>query len=148
MAALKQARARYPGPVGQDPVLRGYEIKSALELDDLTYRKLSTLIFSEGWFFKGGSGDVDGDWTQNIAASILRMDRVETIHDYFNAVAEHRFGPAYVPSHQVAAPHPNWGRAEPIRRWLANREVSAGDLLIIGILGSVVAGIVLWLVTR
>ena len=147
VTALRLARTHYPAKSGQEPTVHGHDIKSALELDDLAYRKLSTLFFNEGWFFKGGSGDVEDDWERKIAASILRMDGVETIEDYLDAVAEHRFGPAY-----VAAPAPTRTPREPrpaaIKRWLGKRDVSAGDLLAIGIAGSVIAGLVVWLITR
>ena len=97
VAAMKEAVRRYPGePHERPPVLQGSALKEALNLDDAEYRTLSTLLFSESWFFGNGSGNADGDWTRAIRAEILVLKDVTNIEGYLDAVARYRFGPRQI----------------------------------------------------
>ncbi|MGI8557487.1 MAG: hypothetical protein ACR2ND_04120 [Solirubrobacteraceae bacterium] len=114
-------------------------------LDDATYQKVSTLVSAEGWFFNGGGGDLDGDWYRYIRAEILQLRGVADIADYLDAVASYRFGPPEIEA--PPSPEPEVALIRRPREWLAKREVSVLDLLLITIVGTIVAGIVVWIVT-
>jgi hypothetical protein len=125
-------------------VLSGFAVKDRLGLDDSTYVKVSSLVWREPWFFAGGSGNVDDDWQYNVRAEVLLAEGLEHIDDYLEAVARYRFGPPAVP---IEARNASRGRFAHIpRRWLAKRDLTARDYLVIAIASSVVAGAVLWLV--
>lgn len=143
---MQEAVSRYPGVGTEQPVIRGSEIKDKFELDEATYRKVSALVFSEGWFFNGGGGDGEGDWYRFVRAEILQLRGVTDIRSYLDTVARYRFGPP-----EIEIP------PEPVRptsllkrpgRWLAKREVTVFDLLLITIVGGIIAGIAIWLLTR
>lgn len=143
---MQEAASRYPGEGTEPPVIRGSEIKEKFELDKATYRKVSALVFSEGWFFNGGGGDAEGDWYRYIRAEILQIRDVTDIRSYLDAVARYRFGPPEVEiSHEPAKPI---GLLERPARWLSKREVTVFDLLLITVVGGIIVGLAIWLLTR
>jgi hypothetical protein len=141
--AMREAVARYPGDGPDQPVLRGDDVKAALGLDAADYRKVSMLLFSEPWFFGSGGGDPQGDWHRAIRAEILLLKDVTDINGYLDSVARYRFGAPEVPAPPSMGP--SRGLAARPLRWLAKREASVLDLIVIAVLGGVLAGIVLWL---
>ena len=78
------------------PVLSGFALKTRLELDDRTYVRASRLLFREGWFFGGGSGDVHDDWQRKVRVEVLLAEHVADIGEYLDCVARYRFGEPYV----------------------------------------------------
>jgi serine/threonine-protein kinase len=78
------------------PVLSGFALKARLELDDPTYVRTSRLLFQEGWFFGGGSGDVHEDWQRKVSVGVLLAENVIDIGDYLDCVARYRFGEPYI----------------------------------------------------
>ncbi len=143
---MREAVSLYPGEGPEQPALRGSQIKEHFDLDDATYRKLSTLVFSEGWFFNGGGGSGDGDWHRFVRGEILHLREVPDIDDYLDAVARYRFGAPEIEAPRDSARAPaRW--AGPYR-WLYKRDVTVIDLLLITVLGGIVVGIVVWLLTR
>lgn len=141
--AMQEARRLYPGAEGRPAILTGALIKSKLGLDDETYRRLSVVLLDQGWFLGGGSGDPDGNWTRAVPASILRLEGVTTIGGYVEALATHRFGPALVETQEGP---PRQALIGVLRAWWRKRDVSAGDLFVIGVVAAVVAGLLLaWL---
>lgn len=142
---MQEAMSRYPGEGSEQPVIRGSEIKEEFELDDVTYRKVSALVFSEGWFFNGGGGDAEGDWHRVVRAEILHLRGVTEIRSYLDAVARYRFGPPEVEIlHEPTRPTSLLGRAG---RWFAKREVTVFDLLLITVIGGIIVGIAILLLT-
>lgn len=138
---MQEAMRRYPGESSEQPTLRGSEIQAQFELDDATYRKVSTLVCSEGWFFGGGGGDVDGDWYRFVRAEILLLNDMTDIDGYLDIVARYRFGPS-----EVEAP-PSRER-DALRRplgWLTKRDLSVLDLLAITVVGGLVVAVVGWI---
>jgi hypothetical protein len=144
--AMREAVARYPGDGPDQPLLRGLDVKAALGLDPADYGKLSMLLFSESWFFGSGGGDPRGDWHRAIRAEILLLNDVTDINGYLDAVAHYRFGAPEAPA--SPSTEPSRGLAARPLRWLAKREASVLDLIVIAALGGVLAGIVLWLLLR
>jgi hypothetical protein len=143
--AMQVALVRYPGKRGTPPVIRGSAIRTQLELDEASFKKVLTLLESEPWFFGSGGTDGTGDWYRDIRAEILCLRGVSDIQSYLDAVAGYRFGPAEI---EVASPPGRRaGLAQRPRRWLAKREVSVLDLLVITIVGGVFVGVVVWLLT-
>lgn len=143
--AMQVALIRYPGKGGTPPVIRGSEIQAQLELDEATFKKVLTLLESEPWFFGNGGTDGAGDWYRDIRAEILCLRGVSDIQGYLDAVARYRFGPAEI---EIASPpRTRPGLVQQPHRWLAKREVSVFDLLVITIVGGVIVGIVVWLLT-
>jgi eukaryotic-like serine/threonine-protein kinase len=97
VAAIKMAVEVYRASDAEHPpVLSGSVVKSSLGLDDLTYVAMSRLLFQEGWFFSGGSGNVDEDWQRNVRVEVLLAEHAEDINDYLDAVAKYRFGEPYI----------------------------------------------------
>lgn len=140
MAAMRVALDCYPGPEGSRPRLTGSAVRAAVELDDLTYRKVSVLVLAEGWFFNGGSGSEDHEWERWIRVEVLLLRDVTDISGYLAVVANYRFGP---PTQDRRPGNPTRLIDGP-RRWLANRESSNRDLLVIAILGGVVVALIVW----
>jgi hypothetical protein len=141
--AMQQAVSCYPGDGPGQPVLHGHQIKTNLQLTDEEYRKVSTLLFSEGWFFGNGGGDAAGNWNREVGAEILRIRDVTDIAGYLDAVAEYRFGPP-----EIELPATDTSRLPVLRRprsWLAKRDPSVSDLLIITVVGGAIVGVLLWL---
>lgn len=142
---MQEAMSRYPGEGSQQPVIRGSEIKEQFELDEATYRKVTAIVFSEGWFFNGGGGDADGDWYRVVRAEILHLRGVTEIRSYLDAVARYRFGPE-----EVEIPHeplPATSLSKRPGQWLAKRDVTVFDLLLITVVGGIIVGIAIWLLT-
>lgn len=142
---MREAVSRYPGDGIEQPVIRGSEIKERFELDEATYRKVSALVFSEGWFFNGGGGDAEGDWYRFVRAEILQLRDVKDIGSYLDAVARYRFGPP-----EVEIPHEPARRTSLLKRpgrWLAKRDITVFDLLLITVVGGIIVGISIWLLT-
>jgi hypothetical protein len=144
VAAMRLAVDAYPG---EGPsTLSGATVRAALELDDFTYRKVSTLIFAEPWFFGGGSGNVDGEWERTISVHVLLLQGVDDVGGYLDVVARHRFGPPEVEAPPADVTGPAAALSAP-RRWLAKREASNRDLLLIAVLGGLVVGLILLLIS-
>lgn len=145
VCVMQEAMSHYPGEGPEQPVIRGSEIKERFELDEATYRKVSALVFSEGWFFNGGGGDADGDWYRVVRAEILHLRGVTDIRSYLDAVARYRFGPP-----EVETPHEPTRPTSPLKRpgrWLVKRDVTVFDLLLITVVGGIIVGIAIWLMT-
>lgn len=144
MSAMQEARQLYPGPQGQPAVLTGDLIKAKLRLDDETYHRLSVVLLDQGWFLGSGGGDPDGAWDREVPASILRLNGVTTVEGYVQALAIHRFGPALV---EPPAVEPRQSPLGSIWLWWRKREVSAGDLVMIGVVATVAGGLLLaWII--
>lgn len=141
---MQEAMSRYPGEGPGQPVIRGSEIKEQFELDDVTYRKVSALVFSEGWFFNGGGGDADGDWYRVVRAEILHLRGVTEIRTYLDAVARYRFGP---PEVEIPPEHARPTRPKRLHRWFAKRDVTVFDLLLVTVVGGIIVGIAILLLT-
>ncbi len=124
-------------------ILSGLALKSSLELDEPSYRKVSQLLFAEPWFFPGGGG-VDADWRLNVRAEMLLARSATNIRDYLETVARYRFGDAGGPTTQT--PRFADGLIGTAKAWLDKRELTVRDYLLVTIVSAVIAGLVLWLV--
>jgi serine/threonine protein kinase len=78
------------------PVLSGFVLKTRLGLDDPTYVRASRLLFREGWFFGGGSGEAHEDWQRKVRVEVLLAEDIADIGDYLDCVAHYRFGEPYI----------------------------------------------------
>jgi serine/threonine protein kinase len=95
--AIRQAAEAYRASDDEHPPrLSGLALKDRLGVDDLTYVKVSRLLFREPWFFGDGGGDVDGEWEFTVRVQILLAEHIDNITDYLDAVACYRFGDPYV----------------------------------------------------
>lgn len=143
LSAMQEARQLYPGAHGQPAILTGELIRTKLKLDDRSYQRLSVVLLDQGWFLGSGGGDPNGAWHREVPASILRLDGVTTVESYVEALATHRFGPALVKAPEVAPRQSLFGL---LRNWWRKRDVSAGDLVMIGVAVTVAGGLLLaWL---
>lgn len=111
-----------------------------------TYVKVSQLVWRETWFFGNGGGDVAGDWQFGVRAEVLLAEGIQSIDDYLDVVARYRFGPPTIEAGTLASS--SSGRGGEIRGWLAKRETTIRDLLLITVLGGLIVGVVLWLLLR
>jgi hypothetical protein len=146
VAVMRMARGVYLGDGAS--VLSGAAVKETLDLDDRVYRKVSELVFDEPWFFAGGSGHVDGDWERNIRAEVLLLGDTVDVAGYLAVIDRYRFGPPGIESSVAEARREvasKWSLlvGSP-RRWLGKRDVSVGDLIAIGVVAAVIAGVILW----
>ncbi len=99
VAVIRQAAAAYRISDDQHPaVLSGFAVKNSLGLDDLTYLKVSQLVFREPWFFGSGGGNFDEDWHFDVRAEVLLAEKIESMDDYLDTVARYRFGPSEIES--------------------------------------------------
>ena len=145
LSAMQPARQLYPGAHGQPAILTGNLIRTKLQLDDESYQRLSVVLLDQGWFLGGGGGDPNGAWHREVPASILRLDGVTTVEGYVDALATHRFGPALVQAPEVAPRQSLFGS---LRNWWRKRDVSAGDLVMIGVAVTVAGGLLLaWILS-
>jgi hypothetical protein len=142
---MRAAVLLYPGGGSEPPRLQGSQIKEQFDLDELTYRKVSSLVCAEGWFFAGGGGDVDGDWWRVIRAEILQIRSIQDVSDYLDALARYRFGPS-----EIEVERPTRPRGGPLGRsvrWFGKRDPTVLDLLVVGVLSGIVVGVVIWRLT-
>jgi hypothetical protein len=147
VAVVGQAVMGYRASDQQHPaVLSGFAVKDGLALDHFTYLKVSCLVFREPWFFGSGGGNLDGDWHYDIRAEVLLAEDVVDIAGYLDVVARYRFGPPEVAFGSLAASRP--AIINITRSWLAKREMTVRDSLIVAIISAVVAGVCLWLLLR
>lgn len=145
LSAMQEARQLYPGAGGQPAILTGELIRTKLQLDDRTYQRLSVVLLDQGWFLGSGGGDPNGGWHRQVPASILRRDGVTTVEGFVAALATHRFGPALVKPPEVA---PRQSLFASLRNWWRKRDVSAGDLVMIGVAVTVAGGLLLaWILS-
>jgi hypothetical protein len=144
VAVIRQAAGAYRASDDEHPaVLSGFAVKQSLDLDDLTYVKVSRLVFREPWFFGNGGGDVDGDWRYDVRAEVLLAENIHDITDYLDVVARYRFGsPEIALASPAASRHLVIGA---VRDWLRKRDLTVRDYLLVAIASAVVAGVVLWL---
>jgi hypothetical protein len=143
-AAMRLAVDAYPGLAGAKPKLAGSNVRAALDLDDLAYRKVSTLVLAEPWVFNGGTGSEDEDWVRWIRVEVLLLRDVTDVFGYLDVIATYRWGPAtQVRVQPIAVP-----MANAPRKWLAKRESSNRDRLIVTIGGGIVVALVAWLLLR
>ena len=143
--AMRVAVELYPGEGSEPPTLRGSQVNQELDLDQLTHRKLSTLVCSEGWLFNGGGGEVGGDWYRFVRAEILQIRDVQDVNGYLDALARYRFGPS-----RVEVERPPTQRAGLLGRglrWFGKRDPTVLDLIVITIVGGIVVGLVIWRLT-
>jgi hypothetical protein len=148
VAAMRLAYDTYLGDGAS--VLHGADVKTTLAVDDMTFRKVSELVFSEPWFFSGGSGGSGDNWDRAIRAEVVLMDGVTDVAGYLDAVARYRFGEpdlAVDQAQAVAQQALSPARRQWLGRWLRKQSASVGDLIVIGIIAAVVAGVILWRVT-
>lgn len=137
---IREAALAYrAGDEDQPAVLSGFAVKQSLGLDDATYVRVSRLVFHEPWFFGSGGGNVEDDWRYHVRAEILLAEDIQDIADYLDVVACYRFGPPEIEKPAAAR------SSQRPQDWLAKRDVTVRDLLVIAIAGAVVAGVVLWL---
>jgi serine/threonine protein kinase len=95
--AIRQAAKAYRASYDEHPPrLTGRALRERLDLDDLSYVKLSRLLFREPWFFGDGGGDVDGEWEFTVRVQVLLAENIASITDYLDVVARYRFGEPYV----------------------------------------------------
>jgi predicted nucleotide-binding protein len=102
VSAMRLAVDCYRGSDEDPPQLHGRVLRADLATDDVSYRGLSTLVMDEGWFFEGGSGAPNDDWSRAIRVEVLRLRDVTTVDGYLDAVARYRFGPQEIAA--TAAP--------------------------------------------
>jgi hypothetical protein len=144
VAVMRQAAVAYRASDDEHPaVLSGFAVKRSLELDDLTYVKVSRLVFREPWFFGNGGGNVDEDWRYDVRAEVLLAENIHDITDYLGVVAQYRFGPP-----EIAAASPATSQhlvIDAARDWFTKRDLTVRDYLLVAIASAVVAGVVLWL---
>ena len=144
VAVIRQAAVAYRASDDEHPaVLSGFAVKQSLELDDLTYVKVSRLVFREPWFFGNGGGNVDEDWRYDVRAEMLLAENIHDITDYLDVVARYRFGPP-----EIAAASPAASRhlvVDDVRDWFTKRDLTVRDYLLVAIVSAVIAGVVLWL---
>jgi hypothetical protein len=136
--AMRLAVTLYPGDGAERPTLRGSYLKEQLDLDETSYRRLSKIVCDEGWFFAGG-GEADGDWYRYVRAEILRIRDIQDVDGYLDELARHRFGPAEV---EVARSPGRFTRLrrQPLR-WFGKRDPTVSDLIVVGVITGVVAGV-------
>jgi hypothetical protein len=144
VAVIRRAAASYRASDEEHPaVLSGFDVKEGLGLEDLTYIKVSRLMFQEPWFFGGGGGNVEDDWQYKVRAEVLLAEDIHDIANYLDVVARYRFGPPEIAAPaQLPSQH---GVADGARDWLTKRDLSVRDYLLVAIAGGVITGVVLWL---
>jgi hypothetical protein len=143
VAVMGQALAAYPGEEEHLAALSGFAVKETLGLDDLAYRKVSTLVFREPWFFNGGSGGPTDGWSRTITVEVLLAKDIANIADYLDVIARYRFGPAEI----QAAPEDS-GELGPLkasRGWLDRRDATIRDLILVAIIAGMIVGAALLL---
>ncbi len=141
VAVIGQALAAYPGEEEHPAALSGFAVRETLGLDDLTYRKVSTLVFREPWFFNGGSGNPTDDWSRPITVEVLLAKDIANVADYLNVIARYRFGP---PEIDVAPEDTGEGGPLKVSRgWLDRRDATIRDLILVAIIAGVIVGVVL-----
>jgi hypothetical protein len=141
VAVIGQALAAYPGDEEHPAALSGFAVKETLGLDDLTYRKVSTLVFREPWFFNGGSGYPTDNWSRPITVEVLLAKDIANVADYLDVIARYRFGP---PEIQVASQSVSErGPLRVSRAWLDRREATIRDLILVAIIAGVIVGVLL-----
>jgi hypothetical protein len=142
---MREAVALYPGEGPGLPELRGLKIKDQFQLDELTYRKVSTLVCDEGWFFNGGGGDGDGSWHRAIRAEILQLRDVTDVEGYLDALARYRFGASEIPVDREA--RRSGGLLRLPMRWLGRRDPSVLDLIVVAVVSGLIVALVVWRLT-
>ena len=94
VAAIRMAAACYRNSDTQqlarvdDALLR-----AELGLNDQDLLKLIAVLECEPWAFGNGGGNPGEDWHRDVTVDALRFEGVETIGQYLEALARHRFGP-------------------------------------------------------
>jgi hypothetical protein len=68
---------------------------------------------------------------------------IQSIDDYLDVLARYRFGSPTIEAETLASPPGGPGHS--LRGWLAKRETTVRDLLLVAVLGGLIVGVVLWL---
>jgi eukaryotic-like serine/threonine-protein kinase len=133
--AIRMASETYrlAGEDGAAAKLSGFRVKEKLSLGDQEYLRLSLLLEREPWVFGNSQGNPGDDWTREVLVLALAFEEVETIGDYLDILARHRFGdpddgPALDPG-----PESQHGQSVIVlqREWVLGEQIGEGGFGIV-----------------